>query len=251
MRAASASILATAASLAAVALGACVPPLPGSAVDETPDASVPPPHADAATDGAPNPLAACAGPTLATALITDFADAVGSNPITFGRAPGITGHVFSPPIVTDRGMTLPTVTVSLAAGVNGTTALKVTPPPATSANHTTWYRFGLLFDNAVDVSHYNSVLFRIDGIPASCAMLFSVISTENVTTADSPRGACKQAPCPAAPTWSFSGSGPFCMPLAGTANSPVDQKALIGVSWQIVGGCGDVPMLDDVQLGKS
>jgi hypothetical protein len=41
------------------------------------------------------------------------------------------------------------------------------------------------------------------------------------------------------------------MPLAGTANSPVDQKALIGVSWQIVGGCGDVPMLDDVQLGKS
>lgn len=184
------------------------------------------------TGGGAPPPTPCVGSAPPSALITDFSDAVAGNPILFGTAPAITGGTFS---YAAPGLTAPVL--SLAPGTNGTPALQVAASPGvpTDAGNG-FFGLGLFFDSCVDASAYNAVRFTISGTLGGCTIRFAVTSSENVSPADDPRGACTEASC-------FPPSTPIA--VAGTTVVPffdftfpgspniVDPTSLIGIQWQM------------------
>jgi hypothetical protein len=179
------------------------------------------------------PRAACVGTAPASALITDFSDAVSYSPgsVSFsnggtftyastGLAPPVLGLVSSDG--TSAGQSL---SVSMNTGV----------PPADAAFN--WDGFGLYFNMCTDVSEYSGVQFTINGDLGNCPLQFSPqFSEDDDVAADPSFGSCTAASC-YSPIAQPIGAGTTTVRFAdltgGSPMSTVDAARLTGIHWQV------------------
>jgi hypothetical protein len=196
----------------------------------------------------PSPPLACQGAAPQNALISDFSDAAPAAPIPFGTVPSLTGGTFS---YAAPGLNAPELT--LTSGANGTAALHVAVhtlvAPDPSSNY---FGFGLYFDSCVDASAYDSIQFTLSGDLGDCDVRFAPTSSENVSIADDPRGACTLASCfpPAYPVSSSGTTRVRFADLLGGSPGLISAASLIGVQWQMNApdgsACGADFSIDDV-----
>lgn len=187
----------------------------------------------AGTGGGAPPPSPCVGSPPASALITDFSDAVAGDPILFGTPPQIEGGTFS---YAATGLTPPVLT--LATGANGSPALAVASNPGQPNDPANgFFGFGLFFDSCVDASAYNAVKFTVNGTLGDCAIRFAVTSSENVSPADDPRGTCTETTGCFPPSTPITATGTVVVPFFGFTfpGSPnvVDPTSLVGIQWQM------------------
>ena len=199
----------------------------------------------------PPPPVACQGTAPSSPLISDFDDATSGAPIVFG-AP-LSGGAFS---YAAPGLTAPELTLEAGAGATPALHVVVDPglPPDVASNY---FGFGLYFDSCVDASAFDSIEFRIDGDLGDCSIAFAATSSENVSSADDPRGACTLESCfpPAAPVASSGLVRVRFAELVGGSPGIIDPASLIGVQWQMSapdgGGCSADFSIDDVTFVDS
>jgi hypothetical protein len=189
-----------------------------------------------------NPSLSCSGVPLAIAGVTDFDDALGSNPIRFGVPPALTGRTFARP--GPGGSAAPMV--SLVAGDNATNALQVDSPLQQG-----FFDAGLTFDTVADAHLYSHVRFTIHFL-SNCSLGFAVVSPQGVSAADDPRGTCAptstQTSCPL-PFTNISQNGVLCAPIAGFPAGPnADATSVIGLVWRTNADCAFT--IDDVAFVK-
>jgi hypothetical protein len=177
----------------------------------------------------------CTGTPPASALITDFSDAVvGTDGITFGTAPNLTGVTFT---YANQGE--PSPVLSLAAAPAGSTGQALQVSDAGPIQ--TWAGFGFGFNMCVDASAYTGVQFTITGSLGNCDLTFAAqFSEDNSVTDDPTFGSCILGtdcfpPTSTQPIGTGTTIVEFSQVANGSPTSIVDTRALTGVQWQLNG----------------
>lgn len=177
------------------------------------------------------PAMACQGTPPASALISDFSDATGSDPILFGTAPNLMGGTFA---YSGTGLTPPALSIdSTGSGINGLHV--VANPGATADGANNFFGFGLFFDSCVDATAYTGVQFTITGNLGNCGINFAANFSETTSPDADTRGTCTLASCFPGST-PVTSTGTIIIPFASAAGgSPpvIDPRSIIGVQWQM------------------
>ncbi len=179
----------------------------------------------------PPPPMACQGTPPASALITDFSDATGSDPITFGTAPNIMGGTFA---YSGTGLTPPALSIDTSgSGINGLRV--VANPGATADGANNFFGFGLFLDSCIDATAYTGVQFTITGNLGNCGINFATNFSETTSPSDDTRGSCTLASCFPGST-PVTSTGTVVIPFASASGgSPpvIDPRSIIGIQWQM------------------
>ena len=177
----------------------------------------------------------CSGTPPASALITDFSDAVvGPSGIGFGTAPNLGGGTFS---YAAPGLTAPVLSLALT-GSTGQALQVVASPGLTTDPGNAWSGFGLGFNMCVDASAYTGVQFTITGDVGNCGLTFATQFSEDNSVTDDPNfGSCTAAtgcfpPSSTQPILAGTNIVDFSQMFGGSPATAVDAHALTGVQWQ-------------------
>jgi hypothetical protein len=177
----------------------------------------------------------CSGTPPASALITDFSDAVvGTTGITFGTPPNLGGGTFT---YAATGLTAPALSL-VPAGATGHALQVVANPGLATDPSNNWSGFGLGFDMCVDASAYTGVEFTIAGTVGNCGLTFAAQFSEDNSVTDDPNfGSCAAGascfpPSSTQPILAGTTIVDFSQVFGGSPLPTVDAHALTGVQWQ-------------------
>ena len=196
----------------------------------------------------------CSGRPPATPTITDFGDAMGSHPVQFGRAPGITGRTFTR---APAGLVPPMAQTAPGSNLNNAVLFQVRPALVDASN--AGYAFGLRFDDCLNARAFAGVQFTMTYVVSdpSCTVQFGVTSRPSTSPSDDPRGFCPTAPCDP-PLTTLAGSGTtFRIAFTGGSVPPmasgpfvpsplIDPASIIGVEWRVPTSCNVAVIVDDI-----
>lgn len=181
----------------------------------------------------------CSGTPPASALITDFSDAVvGTSGIGFGTQPSLGGGSFT---YAATGLTAPVLSLAPApAGSTGQALQVVANPGLTTDAAKDFSGFGLGFDMCVDASAYTGIQFTITGSLGNCSLTFATqFSEDNSVTDDPSFGSCTLGGNCFPPSSNPIGAGTtvvhFSDVFGGSPLTAVDAHALTGVQWNLSG----------------
>jgi hypothetical protein len=181
----------------------------------------------------------CSGTPPASALITDFSDAVvGTSGISFGTQPSIGGGSFT---YAATGLTAPVLSLAPAPAGSTGQALQVAANPGLTTDPANDFSgFGLGFDMCVDASAYTGIQFTITGSLGNCSLTFATqFSEDNSVTDDPSFGSCTLGGNCFPPSSNPIGTGTtvvhFADVFGGSPLTAVDAHALTGVQWNLSG----------------
>jgi hypothetical protein len=123
-------------------------------------------------------------------------------------------------------------------GVNGQ-AFQVTAAPGTTTDPSqAWVGFGFSFQGppCLNAKSFSGVQFTLNGDLGTCGLQFSVVTSEDISTAYNPYGACAAEPCyppMSAPLSIGTTTVRFAEMSGGMPMSMVDSTALVGIQWTL------------------
>jgi cytochrome c peroxidase len=200
----------------------------------------------------------CSGRPPFTSIITDFRDAMGSNPVRFGALPGITGATFT---TAPAGLLAPVAQTIPGSNMTNAVLFQLRSAPIDAGDAR--YRFGLRFDDCVDARAFAGVQFTMTNTTMppdpTCQIWFGVTSRPSASPSDDVRGVCPAPSCDPPLTAVASSGGVFRIaftggsvpPMAGAPFLPsplVDPASIIGIEWRVPITCNLSVMVDDISF---